>query len=213
MSRDISLEPGETVRARMLASVEEGHPYRAWRPGLLYVTDRRLLLFRREPRAILLDLPLIALTRVTTELHEAVGDGMKRLIVLETSGGRYRLLTPQPEAVLELLRGECFEGPSPPQRVPALTGRLWYHEPRSIGGVWRPGVAKLDGNVLTWRASLDERPMVRLALGDLRAFSLENTHPVVGAVLKMTHTRGTLEVGGELSPWLLLIQKSLEEGR
>ncbi|MEI6157797.1 MAG: gas vesicle protein [Atribacterota bacterium] len=50
------LSPGEKVEMKVFASVwyEKGI-YRSWRPGYLYLTDRRVMLMRKEPAEVLFE--------------------------------------------------------------------------------------------------------------------------------------------------------------
>ena len=207
VSRDVPLEKGEVVRARMRASVEEMKPHRGWRPGLLFLTDRRVLLFRGEPRAVLLDLPLGNILGVTSERRATAGDGTREVLVLQTASGSHPLLAQEPDALRDLLPVKPSLLPAPP---PVPKGRLWYREPRSVGSVWRAGEASWAQDALHWRATTEERPSVRVAVEEIVSMQMEPDHPVAGPVLCIRHTRGELRIGGDIAPWVALVRHSLE---
>ena len=56
--KKLALTAGETIRLEMFGSHWYNNGiYRAWRPGRLFLTDRRLILYRQEPAEVLFQAP------------------------------------------------------------------------------------------------------------------------------------------------------------
>lgn len=187
ISRSVPFEEGEELIARMAGGHERTALYTAWRPGTLYLTDRRLFVFRREPREILWQAPLERIRAVQGEPDRSVGGEERlRLRVVLDDGSEARLSAAEPGRMLELLDEQAerlgralsttlSRAGSGPEIL--REGRVWYHEPRAGGPVWRGGVAKLDRRSgLTWKSPLDARAAVALGPGDIRGVRLETGH-------------------------------------
>lgn len=200
ISRSVPFADGEQLIARMAGGQERTGLYTAWRPGTLYLTDRRLFLFRREPREMLWEAPLERIRRIEPEPERSVGgeDRLRLRVVLE-DGSEARLSALEPERLLLLLReqtdrlGSRLSVSQPRLGTEAeilLQGQVWYHEPRAGGPVWRGGVAKLQPRAgLTWKSPLDARPGVVLTPDAIRGLRLEAGRTPFGSAILVVETR------------------------
>lgn len=184
ISRSVPFLEGEELIARMAGGHEQGGSHPAWRPGTLYITDRRLFVFRREPREMLWETRLERILAVDVEPERSVGgENRLRLRIALDDATETRLSAAEPERMHALIReqlrllGHALDSASPGRAAAPealLEGRVWYHEPRAGGAVWRGGLATIDrGSGFTWKSPLDTRPAVALAPGDIRGIRLE----------------------------------------
>ena len=198
ISRSVPFLEDEELIARMAGGVEHTGLYTAWRPGTVYLTNRRLFVFRREPREMLWESRLGAIR--TVELHEEPslgGEKRHRLVLTTDDGAVTRLSTAEPERLATLVRRELDPGGlplpahAPAERPPLRQGQLWYHEPRAGGAVWRGGVARLDAAAgLSWKSPLDARPAVSLSPEDVRGLKLESGRSPAGSAILALETAG-----------------------
>lgn len=217
VGRDVPLEEGEEIGGRMAASIqlERDGAGAVWRPGALYLTDRRVLLFRREPRAVLWEARRgdIVSARIG---DEPALDGTRRPILeLDTRGGTVTLLTSDPHAVVAQLG---LAGATRRRRrgsaETAMRGKLWFSEARATGRVWRSGEAVLAGGILEWRPTLDVRPAMRVRLRDIDGVRMGERHEAVGQVLVISHGGSeTRLAGAALGPWLAALESAFETER
>lgn len=206
ISRDVPLDAGEVVRQRLLVSLQSV-PRGTWQPGVLYVTDRRVLVFRREPRAVLWEVARAHLLGAREEARsERVSAAPRRIVELTSEGGAVRVGTMDPSALLAELALPLTKGQ--PDDVAPLRGRLWYLEPRS--GVWRAGEGALEGGILEWRSAFDAAPLFALRVAELSSVKLAPSHAVVGDVVTLTHPKGDVHLGGEVEPWIARIAEEVE---
>lgn len=176
------LEEGERVVVRSFGGhCDERGPSHVWRPGALFLTDRRVLVHRREPREVLWEARLadVAATRLQSE--RTVGGEERLRVRVELAGGGGALLSAgDAEDFDESLRRiaphvrSLRPGPlAAEDDAPEIEGHMWYHEPRRDGALWRGGRARLDGGRLTWKAPADVRPAVVLDAGRIRDVRVE----------------------------------------
>ena len=150
-------------------------------PGALFLTDRRVLVHRREPREVLWEARLadVAATRLQSE--RTVGGEERLRVRVELAGGGGALLSAgDAEDFDESLRRIAPHVRSlrpgalaAEDDAPEIEGHMWYHEPRRDGALWRGGRARLDGGRLTWKAPADVRPAVVLDAGRIRDVRVE----------------------------------------
>ncbi|WP_243708399.1 gas vesicle protein [Actinomadura sp. GC306] len=165
------LQEGERVVVRSFGGhYDEQGTSGIWRPGTLFLTDRRVLVYRREPRAVLWEARLedIAATRLQSE-RTVGGEDRLRVRVELTNGDGALLSAGNPERFDESLRSLAPHVRSREPRPlvadddgPECEGHMWYHEPRRGGALWRGGEARLEHGRLTWKSPLDARPAVTL---------------------------------------------------
>ncbi|SNR71610.1 gas vesicle protein [Actinomadura mexicana] len=177
------LEEGERVVVRSFGGhYDERGPSHTWRPGTLFLTDRRILVYRREPPEALWEARVedVAATRLQSE--RTVGGEERLRVRVELAGGGGALLSAaNPEDFDESLRRLAPHIRSREPRplasdgdAPECEGHVWYHEPRRDGAVWRGGRARLENGRLTWKAPTDARPAVVLDTGRIRDVRLES---------------------------------------
>ncbi|WP_338017986.1 gas vesicle protein [Streptomyces taklimakanensis] len=165
--RDLEPAPGEHHVAHMRGGHLLQDGFRTtWRPGTVHLTDRRLVVLRREPREVLWETELTAIRAVRPETERTVGGEVRTRLRVVLDDGREGLLSASdPERLRELLASTC-PGPletGPPPREPdegrtVVEGHLWYHEPRRDGSLWRGGHGRLTPDGLVWKSPLDARP-------------------------------------------------------
>jgi len=190
ISRDVAFEPGEELLLRMPGEYEEPEPFHTWRPGALYLTDRRLFLFRRDARKILWSTRRDEIESAAIEYDSGIsGDALARVRLHLAEQPNVRLIVSRPERLLEIL-GEAH----PRMEQPAVfQGKLWYWEARAGGGVWRGGEGRIEGRRFTWTSPLDTRPALSFALDDVADIaSLSARSPVGGNVLQIHFRDGDI---------------------
>lgn len=223
ISRNVPFEEGEELIARMGGGHEQVGLYTTWRPGTLYLTDRRLFVFRREPREMLWEARLEQISAAESEPDRSVGgDDRKRLRVTLNDGDETRLSAAEPERMLSLVReqvqrlGRALTTASPrladaPDSL--LEGQVWFHEPRAGGGVWRGGLARADRrNGLSWKSPLDTRPAVMLSPNEVRGLRLESGRTPTGSRIMVVETsREEVRLAADdLDAWIDAVLELLE---
>jgi hypothetical protein len=179
--RDLELRAGERHVVHMHGGhlLEDGFQT-TWRPGTVHLTDRRLVVQRREPREVLWETELAAVRAVRPETERTVGGELRtRLRVVLDDGGEALLSSAEPEKLRALLASTC---PGPLETSPShpavegddggrtvFEGHLWYHEPRRDGPLWRGGQGRLTPDGLVWKSPLDARPALVLPADDIAA--------------------------------------------
>lgn len=106
---------GEQVLLEVPASVwQEDGAYRAWRPGCLSVTDRRLILFRRAPAEVLFQCFYGTVERVTLDSAVSTsGAEIAQLVVALPADRRVWLRSIRAEEVANLIwRSMATGGPA-----------------------------------------------------------------------------------------------------
>ncbi|WP_107046760.1 gas vesicle protein [Streptomyces albus] len=194
--RGLGLRDGERLITKMFGGHRlTGEVYSAWRPGNVHLTDRRLVVLRREPREILWEAELAELESAALETERAVGgEDRTRLRVRLRDGGEALLSAAEPERLhRELLRqapgarplaaadgnGRGTAGPDAAED--GHEGHLWYHEPRRGGALWRGGRGRLDADGLSWKSPVDARPALVLRPGELLGVRLEERDNPTGS--------------------------------
>jgi len=202
ISRDVAFEPGEELLLRMPGEYEEPEPFRTWHPGTLYLTDRRLFLFRRDLRKVLWSEARHEIEGAAIEHETAMtGEPLPRIRLALAHRPSVRLIASRPERLVEIL------GAATPERVPApiLEGKLWYLEPRAGGAVWRGGEGRIVHGQFTWKSPLDARPAVSFRLIDLVAASLVEARSPSGPRALQIRTAGgdlALLAASDVGRWL-----------
>lgn len=223
LSRDVPFLDGEELVMRAAGSIEIASLAATWRPGTIYVTNRRIFVFRREPREMLWERPIgdIAVVDTDSDSLGLAGDKIVRVRIGLDDGSSIRLSAAEPHRLTEVLR----------QQVEAMPGRLlhkvvdssarprewkvWYHEPRASGAVWRGGVARMDDGRLMWTSPLDRRPAINVPIGDILDVQFETGRPPVGSyIVAVTYPKGTARfASNDLVNWANALTASLEKRR
>jgi len=174
--------------------------YTAWRSGSLYLTDRRLLIWNRAYKELILEVPLTSVQAMELKVqdgpasaHEAKellllveGDQVARIrcaqiqqlkIALEE---RTRLAGLSLKVQAALLQGN---GGSPkflrPSEVVGCRGKIWYWAPHQAPGrekahTWRPGILYLTNQRLCWWNEFDQRIGLEVPIRQLVAATVES---------------------------------------
>jgi len=178
LARHVPLAPDETVVLRMSGSCYDAGA-KLWRPGTVYLTDQRLLVFRRHPPAVLLSLSLAQIRSVRIQEEPTFG-GERRVEVrvARDEGNDLRVTAEDPPRLARRIRARISDTDGDDvtpllTTAPLIHGNLWYEEPRGGGAVWRAGRGVLDRDVgFTWRGAADARPAVALKHTDIREIRL-----------------------------------------
>ncbi|WP_207928708.1 gas vesicle protein [Actinomadura sp. 6K520] len=184
------LEEDERVVIRSFGGhYDERGMSHVWRPGTLFLTDRRILVHRREPREVLWEARLEDVDATRLQSERTVGGEERLRVRVELTGGDGALLSAaNPEKFDETLRRLAPHVRSHEPRPliaddggPECEAHMWYHEPRRDGAMWRGGRARLENGRLTWKSPTDARPAVTLDTARIRDVRLEpGTTPTTG---------------------------------
>ncbi|SDY69392.1 Gas vesicle protein [Micromonospora pattaloongensis] len=224
IARQVPLLPDEDVVARMPGGVYADDFHHSWRPGTVYLTDRRLFVFRREPAELLWQAPWEHIRTAGLHSERAVGGEQRQRLRVELVDGTYHLLsTADPERLLNLVRRHLRGVGGPPgagaiaaSAAPLRESHAWYQERRAGSAVWRGGTARLDRRTgLTWRSPLDGRPAVNLTPRDITGVELRPARTPAGdSVVMAVATRDdtVLLAPDDATEWAALIRETVPEG-
>jgi ribosomal protein L37E len=178
----LPLVEGEEVILKMFAShyYSKGI-YRNWRPGHLYITDRRLFLFRKEPPEVLFEVPYEGIRGMAVEEKKNIARKETHYLYLLLNSGEVAQLHPPDASVVKDAIGERMkamgleleENPSLPltdeRAVKFLcegeelthSGKMWHlmtlPAPGITSDTWKPGHLYLASHRLLWWYDFDER--------------------------------------------------------
>ena len=199
--REPALLANETTVLRMYGALWAARGiYRAWRPGHIYLTNRRLVLFRAQPAETLLDTALHAIAgyAIRRETH-FTGRERDLLYLALRSGQSICLYAEKPEELLSAMATEMSSMGIPLVEEAASSfaaldgeaaalmageaikaeGKMWWQVPRGgiLGDTWRPGRLYLTERRLAWWCDTDRRvqlevPVGRLGGGDVETMDL-----------------------------------------
>jgi hypothetical protein len=193
LTRRVPLHADEDVVTRMAGGYRQDEPYAAWRPGTVYLTTRRLMVWRADPRELLWQAYLEEITGIELRSERSAGGEERSRVALTTAAGTTLLSAASPEGLASLLRQNVAATRAAIEGGPALQGAVWYLEDLAGGPVWRGGTGRLDrAEGLTWKGVRDARPAVRLRPGDIRSVELVRGRTPVGDEM--------LDVGGGTRP-------------
>lgn len=169
LTRDVPFQPGENLVLRMIGSWFEPPPAKIWHPAIIYLTDRRVIAFRREPPAVLTSQPLhvISGARVVRQPTFA-GEHRREIRISLGTDDELRFTAEEPERFVMRLEEHSARSTAVPALDPARhAGSVWFKEARATGSVWRAGTATLEFGRFRWKGPLDSRPAVLLDASDL----------------------------------------------
>jgi hypothetical protein len=199
--REPALLANETTVSRMYGALWTARGiYRVWRPGHIYLTNRRLILFRAEPPETLLEIPLHNIRGYAVR-REARFTGRERDLLYLTlrSGRSVCLYAEKHEDLLSAMATETRrmgvplveEAASPfavldGEAAALMAGetiksesKMWHEVPQMgiLGDTWRPGRLYLTESRLVWWCDTDrqvqlEVPVERLAGADIETMDL-----------------------------------------
>jgi len=199
--REPALLANETAVLRMHGALwAPSGIYRSWRPGHIYLTNRRLILFRAQPAETLWEIPLhsIKCYAVRTETH-FTGHERDLIYLGLRTGAHVCLHVEKREDLLSSMAAE-MEGMGIPlveQAAPAFAAhhdglatlmsdetvkaesKMWRQIPQLgiLGDTWRPGTLCLTERRLIWWCETDRQvqldvPVARLAGADVESMDL-----------------------------------------
>jgi len=215
------LENGEQVLLSQFGSCWFSRGiYSAWQPGLLYLTDRRLLLYRQEPAETLLDisLALVSGVDVRQESHFSGRDREEIRLTLAT-GNVVRLHIAGGGRLLDALEKARPLAGSRSIAQPELDCRkkIWFLAANRTGKYsWHPGEFCVREGCLCWRGSAGPGVLFQVASADVLAAELtaeDTLNGPEGRPVMELHYLGRLSpekayFAGEkevLQPWVSLL--------
>ena len=204
--KKIDYAPGEVATLEMFGSHwYADRIYRAWRPGRLYLTDRRLILYRKSPAEVLFETPLSSIRgmaiaesvhfngRVTPLLHLALESEEQVSIYAEDLPALEAALHDRlqelgvhlTETVNTCERDADVREAFPDHRLLA-DGRMWREAPGGVGQeavMWQAGWLYLTSEGLVWWSESERRTLVRIPVADIITVGVEERDlgPLLGA--------------------------------
>jgi hypothetical protein len=173
LARRVPLHADEDVVTRMPGGHRQDEPGDAWRPGTVYLTTRRLMVWRAEPRELLWQAYLEEITGVELRSERSAGGEERSRLAVTTPEGTTLVSAASPEGLASLLRQNVAATSTAIESGsggPAVQGAVWYLEDLAGSSAWRGGTGTLDrAEGLTWKGVRDARPAVRLRPGDIRS--------------------------------------------
>lgn len=203
--KKLALASGEAILLEMFGShwYSDGI-YRAWRPGRLYLTDRRLILYRQEPAEVLFQTPLADIQDLMVNAETYFTGTRRDLLYLSLTTGEVVSLYAED---VEGLKTSLEEKLAALGRVPAgdfipflrdkeisavimeravADGKMWYQVPgaaihghtlrQAQGGLWRSGWLYLTVERLLWWSDFDCRVGLEIPLGRIRQINLNTRY-------------------------------------
>jgi len=204
--------------------------YRAWQPGHLYLTNKRLFLFRREPGEMLFETALAKIKGLAIK-RETHFTGIERdMVCLTLNPGRLAYLyAERPKELLEAIRGRMKVLGLPldenPVRSPLDAGidnlviedeitaeaKMWYQVPASgiMGETWRAGRLYLTDKRLLWWCNGERKILFEVPLTEMREARMETRdlgglikeRPVLCLSYRSPGAKTALFVGDDLIEW------------
>jgi len=214
VARHFPLREGEEIVAKMAGGHHHEDFYKTWRPGGLYLTNQRLVVFRRDPKEILWQTELARITALRLYDARTIGSETRTRLLVDTSDGFTTMLSASaPERMRDLI---AHQRPlvQLPQDVEhedtenTLTSHAWYQERRAGGTLWRGGTIKADHDRLVWKAPADARPAVNLQWRDITDIELVDMKSPAGntGVIRLSTARGPVHLSvAQTEKWLTLL--------
>jgi hypothetical protein len=206
--------------------------YRAWRPGRLYLTDRRLILYRRMPAEVLFEIPLGCISgllvaesvhfngRSTPLLHLALDSGEEASLYVEDVAGLETALRDRLAALGVALaepadlcrRDHEITAVLPDARILA-EGKMWRRTPDAAGvaAAWQPGSLYLTDEALLWWSENRRQIAARIPVGEIAGVRVEARE--LDPVLKAKAVLGVRYRRNGQQETVLFAGESLEEWR
>ncbi|WP_218221666.1 gas vesicle protein [Nesterenkonia sp. Act20] len=219
LTKHLPMADGEEIVSAMAASYLHDDFYQAWRPGRAYLTNRRLILHRRDPAETLWQSTLADISGVEPVQETSVGGETRTRLKLKMRDGSEEMISAaDPQALLKLLRTELNSegqslgggangsaGPAQQQVGPLFSGSLWVLETLAQGSTWRGGRGTLEeAGDFTWKSPMDSRPLLRCGPSEIVTVEREtlNNPTDHDEVLRVETSRATYRLASpELSKW------------
>jgi len=215
--------------------------FRAWRPGHLYLTNKRLFLFRSQAGEMLFETALAKIKGLAIK-RETRFMGIERDMVyltLNPERSAY-LYAEKPRELQEAIRGRMKVLSLPLDENPVLSpidaeidrllagdeitaeAKMWYQVPASgiMGETWRAGRLYLTDKRLFWWCDEDRRIVVEIPPTEIRGARIENRD--LGGLVKERPVlclsygnppgaKTVLFAGDDLTKWEKAINRIAEE--
>jgi hypothetical protein len=205
---------------------------RAWRPGRLFVTNQRLILYRRMPAEVLFEAPLGRIAGLATGesvrfdgrrvplLHITLDDGAAASFYAEDLDGLRSALEEQLAAMgvavtatSEAWGQDCEAADAMPGAQILAKGMMWRQESGApgIAAEWRPGILYLTDKGLLWWSQNRRRLELRIAASSILGVTAE-THEK-SALLPESSMLVVRWMGQDATMTSLFTGKAVEEWR
>ena len=181
----------------------------AWRHGFLYLTNKRLFLWRKEPAEMLFETPLDKIEGIMVEMETHFNKEREELYLQFDCGEVARIhvsdIKELKEAIEKAAGRELEKSILIPSRhVPLTEGekligekKLWYLFPGHgiLGETWKPGCLYLTDKRLFWVYRMDNQRVFEVSLDKVSNVSVIACSSVPGVkagekVLKVTYDCG-----------------------
>jgi len=213
----VPLAEGEEIVLKMFGSFwDKQWLSPTWRAGFLYLTNRRLFLFRKEPAEILFEIPLNQLEGLMVGKEMHLKKEREELYIQYDGGKVARIHASNVMALKEAIErsvGRTLEKEisTPGGKTEFLlagekiirTEKLWYLFPAQgiLGETWKPGRLYLTDKRLFWVYGVDNQKMFEVPLDIIISATIGSNgkKPGVNAgekVLTMRYEGGVSMFGG-----------------
>lgn len=178
VARHFPLAEGEEIVAKMAGGHYHEDFAKTWRPGGLYLTNQRLVVFRRDPKEVLWETDLAHIDALHLHDEHPIGSETRTRLLVETADGTTTLLSAAaPQRMRELIAQsrpmvKLPGAPAASASESKSSTHAWVLETRASGETWRGGSLKVDEQRIIWQAPLDARPAVNLAWEELTGVEL-----------------------------------------
>jgi hypothetical protein len=207
---EVPLTEGEVVLLKTFGSIwSDQGLVSAWKHGFLYLTDKRLFLWRKEPAEILFETPLNKIEGIMTEMETHFNKEREELYLQFDCGEVARIHVSNIKELKEAIEGAAGRELEksiriPSKHVPLAEGeniigdkKLWYLFPGQgiLSETWKPGRLYLTDKRLFWVYRMDNQKMFEVPLDKLSNVSVIACSSVPGVkagekVLKVTYDGG-----------------------
>lgn len=168
--------------------------YRAWQPGNLYLTNKRLFLFRREPKEIIFETGLEKIKGLTIKRATHFTGIERDMVCLTLNTERSaHLYAERPRELQEAIRRRTAVLGLPLDENPVLSpldteidwllgedeitaeAKMWYQLPPSgiMEERWRPGRLYLTNERLFWWCDENRKILFEVPLAEIREARME----------------------------------------
>jgi len=207
VARHFPLAPQEEIIAKMAGGHLQHDFSTVWRPGGIYVTNQRLVVFRRDPKEVLWQSALDHIAELRLSDEQTIGSEFRTRLIVDTIDGETTTLSASaPRRICELVAQQhpqlhITDTTGDQQKIgdgetQQKTEHGWYLETRAQNSIWRGGTVKFDGHRLQWQAPTDARPAVNLRIIEFTGVhTLHMPTPAGrGPVLHVVTDRGSIHL-------------------
>ena len=201
-TRAPALAPGEEILVSMLGSKHCNRGiYATWSPGRVFLTDRRLILYKKAFSETVFETPIeqidcIALGNgensmgiAREEMHMGLGTGELARLRVEDAQGLIEAVRSRSRHMGHTLGTEVI-GPIMPGDLSFLDdgeelvceGKMWHlarphGSPGLIEQLWRPGTLYLTVKRLVWVSALEAQRCLEVELARISGVTMERRRP------------------------------------